>query len=266
MTAGKSKPASISGLLSPDVSVTPRLALRLTQRHPLAPGVLHLTLEQASDDVLAFKSGQFIQLFLTDTSGQVLRRSYSIANPPPAEGAVRHWELAVSLLPDGRASHLLQTLPLGGIIPAAGPFGRFHLMPSDAPRRLLLVATGTGVAPFRSMLPELRRHLDAGTQVALLCGARTREELLYRDQFLTLAREAPGFTYRGCISRQHPLPDEPDLVAGHVQPALSLLEPAAGDLALLCGNPEMVDDCAAFLAQSGLPLRAIRRERYVASG
>ena len=75
MTAGKSKPASISGLPSPDVSVTPRLALRLTQRHPLAPGVLHLTLEQASDDILAFKPGQFIQLFLTDTSGQVLRRS-----------------------------------------------------------------------------------------------------------------------------------------------------------------------------------------------
>lgn len=246
--------------------MTSRLPLRLIERRLLAPGVLHLCFEHAQGDALPFKPGQFIQLFFTDAAGEEQRRSYSIANPPPPEGAPTCWELAVSLLPGGRASTFLQELPLGEIIDAGGPFGRFHLMPGDAPRHILLVATGTGVAPFRAMLTELRRRLDAGTQVVLLCGARTREELLYRDDFLALMRHAPGFTYRGCVSRQTPLPDEPDLIAGHVQAALMALAPDADDLALLCGNPAMVDDCAARLAQAGLPLRAIRRERYIASG
>ncbi len=246
--------------------MAPRLSLRLIERRLLAPGVLHLGFEHALGEALAFKPGQFIQVFFTDATGEELRRSYSIANPPPAEGTPMRWELAVSLLPGGRASAFLQDLPLGATLQAGGPFGRFHLMPSDAPRRILLVATGTGVAPFRAMLTQLRQRLDAGTRVVVLCGARTRAELLYRDEFLALARQAPGFAYRGCLSRETPAPDEPDLVAGHVQPALKALAPGADDLALLCGNPSMVDDCAALLAQAGLPLRAIRRERYIASG
>ena len=243
-----------------------RLPLRLIERHLLAPGVLHLCFEHAQGEALAFKPGQFIQVFFTDAAGGELRRSYSIASPLPAEAVPLRWELAVSLLPGGRAGTFLQAAPLGSIVEAGGPFGRFHLMPSDTPRRILLVATGTGVAPFRAMLADLRRRLDAGTQIVLLCGARSREELLYRDEFLALARHAPGFTYRGCVSREVPAPDAPDLVAGRVQPALMALSPDADDLVLLCGNPAMVDDCAALLAQSGLPLHAVRRERYVASG
>lgn len=243
-----------------------RLPLRLIERRPLAPGVLHLCFEHAHGEALLFKPGQFIQVFFTDVAGEAVRRSYSIANPPPAEGAPLRWELAVNLRPGGRASAFLQEAPLGSIVEAGGPFGRFHLMPSDAPRRILLVATGTGVAPFRAMLTDLRHKLDTGMQVALLCGARTRGELLYRDTFLALARQAPGFTYRGCVTRDMPAPDAPDLATGRVQTALMALSPDADDLALLCGNPAMVDDCATLLAQSGLPLRAVRRERYVASG
>ena len=246
--------------------MTSRRTLRLIERHLLAPGVLHLGFERVHGDALVFKPGQFVQVFFADAAGEALRRSYSIANPPPAEGAPQRWELAVSLLPGGRASGFLHALPLGETLEAAGPFGRFHLMPSDAPRRLLLVATGTGVAPFRAMLTALRQQLDAGVQVVLLCGARTCEELLYRDDFLALARQMPGFTYRGCVSREVPALDEPALVAGRVQQALLALDPTPDDLALLCGNPAMVDDCAALLTQAGLPLRAIRRERYVASG
>ena len=243
-----------------------RLPLRLIERRLLAPDVLHLCFEHAQGEALAFKPGQFIQVFFADSAGGELWRSYSIANPPPLEAAPLHWELAVRLLPDGRAGTFLQEAPSGSIIEAGGPFGRFHLMPSDAPRRILLAATGTGVAPFRAMLADLRHRLDTGTQIVLLCGARSHEELLYRDEFLALARHEPGFTYRGCVSREVPAPGAPDLVAGRVQPALMALLPNADDLVLLCGNPAMVDDCAALLAQSGLPLRAVRRERYVASG
>lgn len=243
-----------------------RLPLRLIERRLLAPGVLHLGFEHADGKALPFKPGQFIQVFFADPQSQEVRRSYSLANPAPFDGEPMRWELAVSLLPGGVASDFLQRLPLGSTLGGAGPFGRFHLLSSDAPRRFLLVATGTGVAPFHAMLPELRRRALAGTPVEVVCGARTRDELLYRDAFLAVADEVPTFRYHGCLTRDMPAPDTPELIAGRVQPVLMALNPGRGDLALLCGNPGMVDDCAALLAGAGLSVRAVRRERYVASG
>lgn len=243
------------------------LSLRLIDRRALAPGVLQLGFAQAQDAPLpVFKPGQFIQLFFPDAQGQMLRRSYSIANAPSPDGITQRWELAVRLLEGGAGSTFLQHLAEGSMLAAAGPFGRFHLMPGDAPRRFLLLATGTGIAPFRAMLPGLRVYCEAGTPVQLLCGARMQEELVYRDDFLALARERPTFGYHGCLSRQPPAPDAPDLVSGRVQDMLAALGPGPGDLAFLCGNPAMVDDCTTLLSQAGLALRAIRRERYVASG
>lgn len=208
-----------------------------------------------------------MQLYFPDARGQEARRSFSLAAPVRGAGLAGRWELAISLLPEGEASRFLQAVPLGAQIEGAGPFGRFHLMPGDAPARYLLVATGTGVAPFRAMLPELRRRcLQQAAPVILLCGARDRETLLYRDEFRHVAASLPGFTYRGCLSRARPSSAETDLHPGRVQRALRELEPTAGDLALLCGNPAMVDECTGLLRDAGLPLRAIRRERYIASG
>lgn len=245
-----------------------RIPLRLVERRLLAPGVLHLSFEHADGAALPFKPGQFVQLFVRDAQGQEQRRSFSLANAPFESDASGRWELAVSLLPTGLASQVLQTLPLGSSLEGGGPFGRFHLLPDDAPRRFLLVATGSGVAPFRAMLAELRRRLtlDAGQEVVLLCGARSREDLLYRQEFRALAQELPNFTYRGCLSREVPPADEPDLLAGRVQSALLACLPNMDDLALLCGNPAMVDDCAERLQRAGISLRSIRRERYVAAG
>ncbi len=234
----------------------------------MAPGVLHLGFEHANGAALAFKPGQFVQLFLRDAQGQEQRRSFSLACAPVESDASGRWELAVSLLSTGLASQLLQTLALGSVLEGGGPFGRFHLRPDDAPRRYLLVATGTGVAPFRAMLPELRHRLtlDAGQGVVLLCGARSREGLLYRQEFRALAQELPNFAYRGCLSRETPPADEPDLLTGRVQSALLACRPDVDDLVLLCGNPAMVDDCTERLQQAGLSPRSIRRERYVAAG
>ena len=244
-----------------------RIPLRLVERRLLAPGVLQLSFEHANGAPLPFKPGQFVQLFFSDAQGQEQRRSFSLASAPREAGASGRWELAVSLLPTGLASQVFQSLPMGALLEGGGPFGRFHLLPDDAPRRYLLVATGTGVAPFRAMLPQLRLWLmrDMG-QVVLLCGAGSREELLYRQEFRALAQELPGFSYRGCLSREAPRADEPDLLAGRVQSALADCQPDSRDLALLCGNPAMVDDCAERLLGAGLSPRSIRRERYVAAG
>ena len=150
---------------------------------------------------------------------------------------------------------------------ASGPFGRFCLMPGDRNARYLLIATGTGVTPYRSMLPQLRSLMaERGVEVVLLQGARTPAELLYGDEFRAFADAHPGFRYVPCLSRELPPDPHPDVRHGYVQQHLGEFAPdAARDVAYLCGNPDMVDACFEALKGFGLPVPQIRREKYVSS-
>src|SRR5690606_3262637 len=99
---------------------------------------------------------------------------------------------------------------MGESTDASGPFGRFCLMPADANKRYLLIATGTGVTPYRAMLPQLERLIaERGIEVVLLFGARTPEELLYGDEFRAFADAHPGFRFVPCFSRELPAPGSP---------------------------------------------------------
>ena len=81
-------------------------------------------------------------------------------------------------------------------------FGRFCLLDADTNRRYLLVGTGTGITPYRAMLPQLRRVIaQRNCEVALIFGARNEQELLYDADFSAFEREVPGFRYYACLSR-----------------------------------------------------------------
>jgi hypothetical protein len=131
-------------------------------------------------------------------------------------------EIAVSYVPGGAATALFEGLPIGGSVDASGPFGRFCLLPNDANRRYLLIATGTGVTPYRAMLPLLASLIAArGIEVVLLQGARTPEELLYGDEFRAFANAQPRFRFVPCFSRELPAAASPhahaDVRHGYVQ-------------------------------------------------
>jgi NAD(P)H-flavin reductase len=181
-------------------------------------------------------------------------------------------EIAVSYVAGGAATALFEGLELGGRIDASGPYGRFCLMPADANRRYLLIGTGTGVTPYRAMLPELERLIgERGIEVVLLFGARTPVELLYGEEFRAFANRFPGnFRFVPCFSRELPEAGSPqahaDVRHGYVQQFLDEFAPNAdGDIAYLCGNPNMVDACFETLKGFGLPVPQVRREKYVSS-
>ncbi|MGE8287179.1 MAG: ferredoxin--NADP reductase, partial [Stenotrophomonas sp.] len=139
--------------------------------------------------------------------------------------------------------------------------------PGDHNGRYLLIATGTGVTPYRSMLPLLRRAIaERGVEVVLLQGARTPQELLYSEDFRAFAEATPGFRYMPCLSRELPADPHPDVRKGYVQQQLAEIGPdPTRDITYLCGNPDMVDACAELLKAAGLPPPQIRREKYVSS-
>lgn len=234
------------------------LVLRLVHRHQPLPALLHLGFERADGLPLpAHRAGQFVQFWF---EGRSQRRSYSIATAPEATASMR-WEFCVAPRPGGLASAFFQAMRVGDVIEASGPFGRFGVSARDQAGRYLLLATGTGAAPYRALLPGLLQQAHAAqAPVHLVCGARTWAELPWQDEFAALA-ENGALDFIACLSRE--ASTRSGVLHGRVQNALQTLSPRPGDLVLLCGNPQMVDECFEHVRSAGLAPAMIRRERFV---
>jgi ferredoxin-NADP reductase len=242
--------------------------IKLVDRRMLAPSVGHYQFVRDDGQPLDFQPGQFIQVHFHYADGTAAKRSYSLATiHDHALGPGEAVDIAVSFVPGGAATALFEGLDIGGQLQASGPYGRFCLLPGDVNRRYLLIATGTGVTPYRAMLPLLATAIrERGLDVVLLQGARTPGDLLYGDDFRAFADAHPGFRYVPCLSRELPADPHPDVRHGYVQQFLAEFAPdAGGDIAYLCGNPDMVDATFEALKAAGLSGAQIRREKYVSN-
>ncbi|WP_285404120.1 FAD-binding oxidoreductase [Luteibacter sp. ME-Dv--P-043b] len=241
--------------------------LRLTDSFMLAPAVRHLSFERTDGQPLAFVPGQFLQVHFHYDDGKPTKRSYSVATVGDGDSPAGRIEIAVSYVEGGAATKLLGGLEHGQTVDASGPYGRFCLMEGDTNARYILIATGTGVTPYRAMLPQIEALIASrGCRFVLLYGARNEGELLYGEEFEAFARAHEGFTFHPCLSRGARPNPRPNDRLGYVQDMLAELEPSAGDdIAYLCGNPNMVDAAFATLKDHGLAVQHIRREKYISS-
>jgi ferredoxin-NADP reductase len=241
----------------------PQFEITLTARRMIAPRVLELSFERSDGAPFAWVAGQFITLLLP-FEGKDLRRSYSIATVPGSAGG--RFSFALSRVEGGRATGLLFAAAIGARFKCSGPFGRFILR-DDPSCRYLLLATGTGVTPYRAMLPELEQRVAAGRcEVDLLLGVRSRAELLYGAEFAAVAARQPKFRFHPCYSRELPADRVDGERKGYVQDVMKDFPvDAARDIAYVCGNPGMIDAVHAQLTAAGFPLGNQRREKYVSS-
>lgn len=234
----------------------------------IAPAVRHMAFERADGQPFAFIPGQFLQIHFNYADGKPTKRSYSVGTIGIGDGTpIGQIEIAVSYVDGGSATELLGGLEVGGTVEASGPYGRFCLMDADSNSRYLLVGTGTGVTPYRAMLPLITKLTQTrGCTFELIYGARNEADLLYGEEFAAFAEATPGFRFHPCFSREpRALPRAGDC-AGRVQVAFEALKPdAASDIAYLCGNPDMVDQSFSLLKDAGLAVSQIRREKYISS-
>ncbi len=239
--------------------------LKLIDSRMLALDVRHLVFQRSDGEVLNYIPGQFLQIHF-EVNGVPSKRSYSLANPPVLDNSGHSVEIAVSYVKDGAATALLSELQVGGEITGSGPYGRFCLMDADKNARYLLIGTGTGITPYRAMLPKLAQLMQSrNVQVAIIQGARTQAELLYGEEFQAFAALHPNFRYFACTSREAAGRYVGDR-AGHVQTVFAELNlDGAQDIAYLCGNPNMVDESFTQLKDAGFPVPAVRREKYISS-
>lgn len=228
----------------------------------VTPTILEVALRRADGHPFKHAAGQFVNIHL-DANGQPAQRSYSVATAPGPDGLI---EIAVSPVKNGLATELLFGVREGDVIQASGPYGRFVLR-DDPPCRYVLAGTGTGVTPFRAMLPELDRRVASGQfAVDLLLGVWRRAELLYGQEFIDMARKHPRFRFHACYSREFPDTPEPWERRGYVQTHFSslALDPNK-DVIYLCGNPDMIDQAMEQLRALNFPTRNLRREKYLPS-
>jgi ferredoxin-NADP reductase len=140
--------------------------------------VRHFVFEAIGVDKLRFQPGQFVSLS-DEVEGRKVTRAYSIASAPDGN----RFDLCLNRVNLGTFSPHLFALRPGGEIPMTPPLGTFTLR--DPIRDSLFVATGTGVAPFRSMLLD-SRIWDAGKHYTLILGVRFEEGVLYSREFHAL--------------------------------------------------------------------------------
>lgn len=245
--------------------------IRLTSRQLATPAVLHLTFVRDDGGALDYTPGQFIQIHFPLADGTTARRSYSCATRHDHHmGPGEPVEFIASRVPGGAATALFEGMAIGDCLEASGPLGLFTLKPEDTNARYLLIATGTGVASYRSMLPDIEKMMAArAVDIVLMHGVRTTDDLLFAEEFADFAsRHGERFRYLPCFSRADV--DASDVVSGaeprhgYVQNFLAELAPdPERDIAYLCGNPNMVDAGVEALKALGLPMKHIRREKYV---
>jgi ferredoxin-NADP reductase len=194
---------------------------------------------------------------------KLVRRSYSLAMAPNDEGRI---EFAASYVSDGFASELLFNLKPDDTVQATGPFGRL-ILPSQPEQRIICVATGTGVTPYRTMLPAFSERIARDqSAIVLLEGVRTHADLLYADDFRSFAATHPLFTFIPCLSRETATTMPDDARQGYVHEQFeSLLLLPKTDLFFLCGNPNMIDAAFSKLTSLGFDSSRIKREKYISS-
>jgi len=235
----------------------------LEDSYMLSPSVKHFIFRSKQELPFHYLPGQFITIHF-EYMGKTLRRSYSIANVPTDNNRI---EFAAGFIEGGPGSDLLFNLQSGDEIQINGPFGRLTLK-DEHPKRYILIATSTGVTPYRSMITELKKRLDTNPSlsIVILQGVQRREDILYCDEFLALASYAPTIQFRAYLSRE----SEENLLAhehkGHVQaafPDLSLN--FEEDIVYLCGNPAMIDDAFTLLKEKGFSTQHVIREKYISA-
>jgi CDP-4-dehydro-6-deoxyglucose reductase, E3 len=218
----------------------------LVRARQLSPSVRELTFDPGPDH--HFVPGHWVTFFIDD-----IKRQYSLASAPREDGT---FDLAVTRVTDGPMSTFLHDAEIGTKVRMLPAQGLFVLEPMTRP--ILMVATGTGVAPFRAMIQEVAKKAPDHPSITLLFGNRTEADILYRDELTgihnvdfvpVLSRGDESWTgRRGWV--QHHLP--------------SIVQTLGTDIDVyICGLTKMVKEVRRMCREElGIDRKRVHIERY----
>jgi ferredoxin--NADP+ reductase len=236
---------------------------RLSRWEEIAPG-LAIVGVQALEAPFAFEPGQYATLGLMGPAGKLVQRPMSISS---SADDLAEYEFFIRRVEGGALTPLLWDRRVGDAINIKGPKGKFMLQEDG--RRALWVASGTGLAPFMSMLETLRGRGQARDAV-LLHGVSYDYDLAWREHLTELHEGEFPLRYVGTVSRPQHCPEWAGCT-GRVEAILAgqldehAMTPADTTI-YLCGNPEMVSAVEEVAAERGFPPEQVRKELYWPKG
>lgn len=236
---------------------------RLSRWDEVAPGLAIVGVESL-DPHFDFAPGQYATLGLAEPGGKLVQRPMSISS---SADDLSEYEFFIRLVEGGAFTNLLWERSVGDPINIKGPKGRFLLQ--DDGRTALFVASGTGLAPFMSMIDTLRAR-GQEREIVLLHGVSYDHDLAWRDELERLSRDGFPIRYVATVSRPHGCPNWHGLT-GRVE---TIVEGQLDGHGLtretatlyLCGNPEMIVAVDEQAQRRGFEPEQIRKELYWPKG
>lgn len=231
---------------------TRTLPCRIDSLSLITDDVIEVTLRTPPTSHLTYLPGQYI-----DVIGKGgLRRSYSVANAPRDDGKLT---LQIRKVPNGEMSHYwFDEAKANDLLRLEGPLGTFCLRPSQA-SQLVLLATGTGIAPIRAMLEQLAANPASNTyrQIHVYWGGRTEKDLYWTADYPALPlRFVPA------LSRS---PDSAG-AKGYVQDvALADGIDLKNAVVYACGSESMITSAKSKLVAAGLNPKNFHSDAFVSS-
>ena len=203
-----------------------------------------------------FKPGQFVSFMLplNETKKRKGMRHYSIASSPGGNIL----EFIINKVEGGLGTtYLFEDVEIGTQIPLKGPLGKF-LLPDKIIHDICMVCTGTGIAPLRSMIRYIYENKIPHKNIYLICGTKTKKDLLYHKEMLELEKEHEDFYYKVALSRE-----EYEGYKGYVHSLYqSIFNGKRHGHFFFCGFKNMILEARDWLLEKGYQRKCIRYELY----
>lgn len=209
--------------------------------------------ELVQPNTMEFAAGQYVSVAV-GTQGH--RRSYSIVSTPDN---THGFELFLDPKPDGLGSQFMEGLQFGDTIQVLGPMGKFVVQSQDVSIPLVFIATGSGIAPMKSMLyDQLQKH-GKERHMTLYWGLRYETELCWQEDLKDLVANFPNVLFHPVISKAK---NAWPLCHGRVTDCLSVhaVDPQAEYY--ICGNAQMIQDVMGVLQTREVPSAQIFHEKF----
>jgi len=212
---------------------------------------------------IAYSSGQYIQL-MVPPYGKIkepTQRAYSMSSRPSDKN---HVELLIRLVPGGIVTTYVHTLMKEGErVLLTGPFGEFMVRDTEA--AMICVAGGSGMAPFKSILWDMREKGKTNRDIWYFFGARTQKDLFYVEELEELAKQWSRFHFIAALSEPQggDWKGESGLITAVLDRYLTtVIDRNVPKEGYLCGSPGMLDACIAVMKKNGIPPEKIYYDKF----
>jgi Na+-transporting NADH:ubiquinone oxidoreductase subunit F len=231
---------------------------KLLSKKQMTHDIVELRIQLQEPSTITFQAGQYAQLESKEYKGhESVMRAYSISSVPSDTG---HVEFMIRKVPNGICTTwVFEHLREGDEVNLSGPYGEFHLRPTEAP--IIFIAGGSGMAPIWSMLRNMKEQ-GSTRKAQYFFGAQTQRDLFLVDELRSLEKDLPGFSFIPALSNE---PEEngwsgdtgliTDVVARYVPDA-------SPHEAYLCGSPGMINACINVLTKAGIPEDKVYYDKF----